>query len=425
MTFRPSPLAYALAVLVAWLVCLAIAFDRAELLFIAVPLVLRLAQSLPPAAADIGSFALSTDGVAPREGDALTLTIDARLTAATGLVQLVPALPRQVGTKHRSAVFSPQPDGRVRWDIPLLCRYGGMLDFETVFFRQWDRSGLWVGEVRRDQPVSLTVRPIPLAIRTVPSPRQTGAPFGVHASHKFGDGSDFADIRAFATGDRMKRINWPVSLRMRQLHVNQFHVERSADVILLVDTFVNIGQRPHSTLDFTLRAAAGLAQAYLRQTDRVGLIEIGGWLRWTRPASGPHQYETIVRSLTRATVTATDLRRNAPDLPEVMMLPRHALIIALTPLADERFVNVVTGLADQGRDVVLLAIGGDEVSLPYLTRRARHPVVRQVWRLLREDRLRALRSHGMRTSLWSPPQPLEAALASVERRVTREAAWFG
>ena len=199
----------------------------------------------------------------------------------------------------------------------------------------------------------------------------------------------------------MKRINWPVSLRMRQLHVNQFHVERSADVILLVDTFVNIGQRPHSTLDFTLRAAAGLAQAYLRQTDRVGLIEVGGWLRWTKPASGPRQYETILRSLTRATVTATDLRRNAPDLPEAM-LPRHALIIALTPLADERFVHVVTGLADQGRDVVLLAIGGDEVSLPYLTRRAGHPVVRRVWRLLREDRLRELRSHGMRAALWSP-----------------------
>jgi uncharacterized protein (DUF58 family) len=55
----------------------------------------------------------------------------------------------------------------------------------------------------------------------------------------------------------MKRINWPVSLRMRQLHVNQFHIERSANIILLIDTFVNIGERPHSTLDFTLRAAGG------------------------------------------------------------------------------------------------------------------------------------------------------------------------
>lgn len=423
MTFRPSPLAYALAVLVAWLVCLAIAFDRAELLFIAVPLVLRLAQSSPPAGADIGSFVLATDGVTPGEGDAFTLTIDARLTAATGLVQVLPALPGQVDTNYRTAVFSPRPDGRVHWDIPLMCRFGGILDFGAVFFRQWDRGGLWVGEARRDQPFRLAVRPVAMVIHTVPSPRLTGGPFGVHASRRIGDGSDFADIRAFAAGDRMKRINWPVSLRMRQLHTNQFHVERSADVILLVDTFVNIGQRPHSTLDFTLRAAAGLARAYLRQTDRVGLIEVGGWLRWIRPASGPRQYETILRSLTSAMVTATDMR-NAPDLPEAI-LPRHALIIALTPLADERFVRVVTGLADQGRDVVLLAIGGDEVSLPYLTRRARHPVVRRAWRLLREDRLRELRGHGMRAALWSPPQPIEAALASMQRPVTRGVAWFG
>ena len=423
MTFRPSPLAYALAVVVAWLACLAIAVDRAELLFIAVPLVLRLARSSPPAEADIANFSLATDGVAPGEGDAFTLTIDARLTEATGLVQVLPVLPGQAGTKHRTAVFSPPPDGRVHWDMPLLCRFGGILDFGAVFFRQWDRGGLWVGEARRDQPVRFAVRPMALAIRTVPSPRLTGGPFGVHASHKFGDGSDFADIRVFAAGDRMKRINWPVSLRMRQLHINQFHVERSADVILLVDTFVNIGQRPHSTLDFSLRAAAGLAHAYLRQTDRVGLIEVGGWLRWTRPASGPRQYETILRSLTSTTVSATDLP-NAPDLPAAM-LPRHALIIALSPLADERFVNVVTGLADKGRDVVLLAIGGDEVSLPYLTRRARHPVVRRVWRLLQQDRLRELGSHGMRTSLWSPPQPIEAALASVHRPVAHRAAWFG
>jgi hypothetical protein len=107
--------------------------------------------------------------VAPSEGDAFTLTIDARLSAATGLVQVLPALPEQVGTSYRTAVFSPQPDGRVRWDIPLLCRFGGMLEFDAVFFRQWDRSGLWVGEARRDQSVRLAVRPIALAIRTVSS----------------------------------------------------------------------------------------------------------------------------------------------------------------------------------------------------------------------------------------------------------------
>ena len=118
MTFRPSPLAYALAVLVAWLACLAIAFDRAELLFIAVPLVLRLAQSLPPAEADIGSFALASDGVAPSEGDAFTLTIDARLTAATGLVQVLPALPEQVGTRlpYRGVLAATGwPGARRRW----------------------------------------------------------------------------------------------------------------------------------------------------------------------------------------------------------------------------------------------------------------------------------------------------------------------
>jgi uncharacterized protein (DUF58 family) len=118
----------------------------------------------------------------------------------------------------------------------------------------------------------------------------------MHASHKFGDGSDFADIRAFAAGDRMKRINWRVSVRMRQLHVNQFHVERSGDVILLVDTFVNIGQRPHSTLDFTLGAATGLAQAIA--PDRPGEPDRGRAAALDQTGVRPAPNETILRSLT-------------------------------------------------------------------------------------------------------------------------------
>ena len=214
----------------------------------------------------------------------------------------------------------------------------------------------------------------------------------------------------------MKRINWPVSLRTRQLHVNQFHAERSADIIVLLDAFSDIGNRPQSSLDHCLRAAAGLAMAYLRHHDRVGLMEFGGWVRWTKPAAGPRQYANILQSLARVSITPTEFLQNLAALPETM-LPRHALIIALTPLADERFARTVIRLADQGRDVVLLAVRTDELSEPYVPRCANHPLVRRLWLLEREERLRALRGHGIRVTNWSTSLPIEAALEAVRRPV--------
>ena len=66
---------------------------------------------------------------------------------------------------------------------------------------------------------------------------------------------------AFATGDRLKRINWPVSLRTGELHVITTRAEQDAGVWLVVDGLRDIGvsggiDGAASTLDLTVRAAA-------------------------------------------------------------------------------------------------------------------------------------------------------------------------
>jgi len=422
VTFRPSALAYALCVVVGWLVCLAVALGRVEPLFVAVPLVLRLLRAPTPAATTIDAFELMTDVHSLNENEEFTLTIVARVAVPTGLVEIIPVLPPQVRAERRAVVLLPQADGGVRWELRLLCRHGGTLDLDTVFFRCWDSSNLWLAEDRRQKRRGVAVHSTPLTVRNVPAPRWATASYGRHISRIVGDGSDFADIRTFVTGDRMRRINWAASLRLRQLHVNQFHVERSADVVLLMDAFAHLGRRPESSLDHCLRAAAGLARTYLRQQDRVGLLALGGWLHWIRPAAGPRQFGNILRALTRVTVVTSDFRQSQPIVPD-HLLPRHALIVALSPLVDARFAQVIVRLADQGRDTVLLAIRGDELSLPLLPRRARHPLAHGLWQLHREDQLQALREHGVRAVDWSPAQPIDAALAMLQAVPRRGIPW--
>jgi len=420
VTFRPSRLAHALAVAIAWAVCLAIAIDRVELLFIALPLLARVMWARAGVAAEVRDFALEVEAGARAEGDALRIGISAVIEGASGPVEILPVLPPLLAPVA-SAVVLPRTDGVVRCELEPVCRSSGMLYFGAVFFRIWDRAGLWVAESRQEQRVSVAVHPRAMAVRSLPAPRECEAPFGQHPSRRLGDGIDFADIRPFVPGDRMKRINWPVSLRTRQLHVNRFFAERSADVILLLDSFGTIGARPNSSLDWCVRAAAGLAMAYLRSHDRVGLMEFGGLLRWTKPGAGPVQYGRILESLTRVAVAPTVFLEDLAALPETM-LPRHALIIALTPLHDARFERAVMRLADQGRDIVVIALRTDELSQAFLPRRARDPMLRRIWRLEREERLRALRGHGVRAVHWSPSLPIETALRAVYRPVARRRA---
>jgi len=423
--FRPSRLAYALAVVAAWAFCLAIALGRVELFFLAVPLLVPVLRALAPGRRAVREFHLEPDASQVIEGEELTLTISARLQDAPGPVEILPVLPPLVtaSTAWPHAVLAPSAEGRIRWDSRLRCGASGTIELGVVFFRAWDQAGLWVGAARQAQRTIVQVDPRAALVGRLPAPRQTAAPFGLHVSRKLGDGTDFADIRPFTAGDRIKRINWAVSLRARRLHVNQFYTERSGEIILLIDSFVSIGRRPDASLDHCLRAAASLAMGYLRQHDRVGLMDYGGLVHWTRPASGPAQYARLLESLARISISPTEFLQDLTVLPEAM-LPWHALIIALTPLADERFATMVGRLAAQGRDVVLLALRTDELCERIVPRRMNRELLRRVWLLERGQRLRELRGCGVRAVDWSPSQPIETALLRARRpRGIRGASW--
>ena len=425
MTFRPSALAYAILVLVAWVLCLAILLGRVELFLIAVPLLVPVLRSPPPVQTRIRDFRLAVDPGPFMEGEEFSLAISARVDAPPGPVEVLPVLPPLFASSlaRPTAAVASTVDGRIHWNSRQQCHASGTEELGVVFFRVWDEAGLWVAETRLEQRATVAVYPQATLVRSLPKPRLTGAPFGIHLSRKLGDGTDFADIRQFAPGDHVRHINWPVSLRMRHLHINQFYTERSGEIIILLDSFSNIGLRPNASLDHCRRAAASLAMGYLRQHDRVGLMDYGGWIHTTRPAAGPRQYALILQSLARISIMPSQFLQDLTALPEPM-LPWHALIIALTPLADARFAQMVGRLAEQGRDVVLLALRTDEICGDLAPRLARRKLIQRLWLLEREQQLRELRGHGVRAVHWSPSLPIDTALMTVQRPgMTGQTSW--
>src|SRR5919109_3146453 len=164
-------------------------------------------------------------------------------------------------------------------------RWGGYAVGEALV-RAHDRFGLVLHERRFGEGRPLKVYPRPEPVQALLRPAETQVFSGNQVAREKSEGIEFADLRPFVPGDRIRRVNWRASARRGELWVNELHAERNADVVLFLDSFAEARRRSESTLDLAVRATAALSGRYLRQKDRVGLVAFGGVLNWLFPSTG-------------------------------------------------------------------------------------------------------------------------------------------
>ncbi len=279
-------------------------------------------------------------------------------------------------------------------------------------------TGLLLGP----EPVTVAavgVRAVPVGERFAaesPMP-QALAHAGSHLSPRPGEGAEFAGIRPFDRGDRPRRVNWRVSLRARELHVTSTRTERSTDVLVLLDSLHDAGRSGGvdgvaSSLDVTVRAAAGIAEHYLARGDRVGLVDYGGRFRVLPPAAGRAHRTRILDWLLD---TAVDTR--GAETPTRLLGPRvippRALVLALTPLLDPRAANLLAELRRRGQAVLVVDTLPAAAVEP--SRRPLRGLAERLWRLEREELLARLAEIGVPVAGWSGAGSLDAVLADVAR----------
>jgi uncharacterized protein (DUF58 family) len=417
MSFRPTAQLHALAVALAWTLLLAVVLARPEPLVLALPLLAALLRALAAPPDVTPEMALGPVPPLLWEGD--PLRVEARVTLGASRPAPALVIRPMLAAPRPLRLGPPPPAGLVRCGEARRWRFAGQgagsgaADAGTLGVLAWDRAGMWEAEAVLHDARRVEVLPRPLPVRHPPQPLRPRLAFGSHPAGVGAAGSAFAAVAPFHPGDRLRAINWKVSLRRRALHANRFTPEREADLVLLVDCFAEIGARPDSSLDHCLRACAGLAAACLRRRDRVGVLTYGGMAHGLPPAAGPAQYRRILHALAAAGPQPSELAQDLRSLPE-RLLPRRALVVALSPLADARFSRALAALAGRGQEVALLALDTRELSRPLLPRRRRSRLLWRVWAVEREEQLRALRAAGVRTAGWDPQQPLDGALAMIE-----------
>ena len=240
---------------------------------------------------------------------------------------------------------------------------------------------------------------------------------GNHRSRRPGEGGELAGVRPFAPGDRLRRIDWRVSLRTRDLHVASTLSDRDAEVLLLLDVLGEAGasggvKGRASVLDTTVRAAAAIAEHYLQRGDRVSLMEYGSSARRLRAATGRRQYLTVLEWL-------LDVRADTGDQgPHEHVFGAHhvssdALVMVLTPLVDPRSADMLAGLSQSGRYTVAIDTLPAGAAPP--SRSQWTPIATKLWRMERENVLGRLREHGVPVVTWAGTGSLDLVLRDVSR----------
>ena len=419
MKRRAGPRLEAYAVVAAIGLAASLALRRPELAVAAAPFVLLLTAATPQAREPKLEVRFTVADERTLEETDVEAELVVRADVPVDRLELLLELPRGVQAVGGDAVAVRLRAGEER-AIPftLRCSRWGVYDVGTIEARACDRFRLVVWEERLDRVRELKAYPRPETLSRVLTAVETQAFTGSEVARIKGDGIEYADIRDYVPGDRLRSINWRASARRAGFVVNERHPERNTDVVLFVDSFEDVRDGNRSTLDDAVRATATLASRYLERRDRVGLVAFGGILRWLRPGMGPSQRFRLIETLLETGVAPTYIWREANVLPS-RVLPPKALVFALTPLVDPRFVTALENLRGRGFDLVVVEV--DPVGLVRPGRSEIERLAYRVWLLEREVLRARLERLGVGVARWGDDVSLEAALEEVRtyRRYAR------
>ncbi len=399
----------------------ALVFGLPELVALAAPFALIAGAALALAEQPELGVSFDLDRERMLEGDELEATIGVTSRGAVEQLDVRLDLPEHftVEDGHNPVALHMAAKGDEEVVLGLRGERWGSYAVGAISLRAHDRFRFFRYDQWFDLRRPLKVYPRPELIRELIRPLETQVFSGNLVAREKGEGIEFADMRPFVAGDRVRRINWRASARTGELWVNELHAERNADVILFLDSFVEARRADESTLDRTVRAAAALADLYLREKDRVGLVSFGGVLNWLLPATGLTQLYRIVDSLLDTEIILNYAWKDLEIIPR-RTLPPKALVVALSPLLDERAARALLDLRGRGFDLALVEVSPVPFAQP--PGDAYAEIAHRIWRMKRDALRGRYERNGIPVAVWDDEVSLAVAMEEVRtfrRRIGR------
>jgi uncharacterized protein (DUF58 family) len=392
----------------------ALALGRPELAALAAPFAALAAAGLALTREPEFRVNLDLDAERRMEGSEVLVQLEVASTRPVERLTVLVALPDGLEAQGPNPVVAHVGGGEAEplaLDVPVRCARWGGYEVGDILVRADDALGFFAYEQAFERRRQLKVYPGAEALGAVLRPLETQVFSGNQVARTRGEGVEFADLRPYVPGDRVRRINWRATAWRGEPWVNEAHPERNSDVVLFLDTFAEVRRGAAGTLDLAVRAAASLTAHYLAEKDRVGLVSFGGILNWLTVAGGPVQAYRIVDSLLDSEISLSYVWKGIDVIPP-RTLPPRALVLALTPLVDERATGALADLRARGFDLAVIEIS----PLPFVESGEKpfEQLALELWLRRREALRSRYLSLGVPVVEWRESVPLQAALEEVK-----------
>lgn len=175
--------------------------------------------------------------------------------------------------------------------------------------------------------------------------RPRGLPGGSRTQRVAGAGAELHQLRAYAPGDPLSRIDWKATARSRTLVTREFSEDQHLDILVAVDAGRFSRVRAASLDRFGLYAniAARFAEVATRNDDRIGLIVYADRvLAACAPARGLAGMTRLRHALEELAVQSAESDPTAAAIRIRALLKHRSLVVLLTDLDDASIAGQLT-----------------------------------------------------------------------------------
>jgi uncharacterized protein (DUF58 family) len=224
-----------------------------------------------------------------------------------------------------------------------------------------------------DPAVLASIGSLELLARTVVD----GFIAGLHRSADFGFSQEFAEYRAYTTGEDPRHVDWNLFARTDRMYLRRYRGETNSQATILLDASNSMrfastikGAPNVSKMDYARFAAAAiLYMALQHQRDAAGLVVFDDEVREAvRPSTKHGQLHRLLAALERAEPKArTNFEQPLQQAQE--LLRRRGMVMVFSDFFEdpERLVRAIEPLRHHGNEVTLFHV---------LDPREIHPVLR-------------------------------------------------